>query len=496
MSIVDYNLSDMVGSEAVIVPPRDERSDDPICLYLGQMGEIPLLSRREEIEAAKRIERTRRRFRRCVLGTDYILRAASELLERVYAGKIRLDRVVEVSMADLRERRHIMGLLEPNLNTLRHLLRRNQADFRMATRKSLPIAKRREAWQRLAARRGRAVRLIEEAGLRTQRLPPLLEKLREISDRTSAIRPQLIETGGHEDPTGARELRRELRSLMKITLEGPRTLRRRLARIAKLQDEYEAAKRRLSAGNLRLVVSIAKHYRNRGLSFLDLIQEGNTGLMRGVDKFELARGCKFSTYATCWIRQAITRAIADHSRTIRVPVHMAKTMAKVRSVVRDLVRRNACEPTVEEIAASAGLSVDETQRVLRMSREPLSLDQAVSDQEDSYFSEFVADYRQEDPLYEMNQDLLKSRINDVLSALNYRERQIIRLRYGLTDGYAYTLEKVGKIFSVTRERVRQIEVKAIRKLQHPVRAGILRGFLDSTPVSDSSDGSRLRRLAE
>jgi len=279
----------------------------------------------------------------------------------------------------------------------------------------------------------------------------------------------------------AAEIRKELRYLMRATLESPSTLRRRIERTIAFQQEYDAAKRTLSAGNLRLVVSIAKRYRNRGLSFLDLIQEGNTGLMRAVDKFECARGYKFSTYATWWIRQAITRAIADQSRTIRVPVHMIETMSRVRTVSRDLLQQRGCEPSLEDTAHEAGLSVDEASCVLQMSRQPLSLDQPVGDHDDSYFGEFLQDYREDDPLYEMNQEMLKARIADVLAALNYREREIIRLRYGLADGYTYTLEEVGRSFSVTRERVRQIEAKAVRKLQHPVRSRKLSGFLDRPP---------------
>src|SRR5947199_3640648 len=269
---------------------------------------------------------------------------------------------------------------------------------------------------------------------------------------------------------------------MLITLEEPASLRKRVGIMKQRFAEYELAKRELSGGNLRLVVSIAKKYRNRGLSFLDLIQEGNTGLMRAVDKFEYARGYKFSTYATWWIRQAITRAIADQSRTIRVPVHMIDTMSKVRTVTRDLVQELGREPTPEETAKRAGLSLDDARCILKMSRQPLSLDQPVGDHEDSYFGEFLADHRDDDPLYDTHQQALKHRIDEAMQSLNYREREILRLRYGLTDGYAYTLEEVGKIFSVTRERVRQIETKAVRKLQQPYRARSLASFIEGVEI--------------
>ena len=470
---------DLDAHAGLTLTGSDCHIDDPVRIYLMQMGEIPLLSRGEEVDAAKRIERSRTRFRHNLLASDYVLQAAITLLEKIRDGRLRLDRTVEVSVTNLREKRHIMGLLDPNLRTLRHLLGENQADFRVAISKSRPKRRRREAWRRLVCRRNKAVRLIEEVGLRTQRLHPPLGELKEISRRMDGHLEELGQLRRQRRAADrVAEIRGELRYLMRITLESPSTLRQRVAKTAQLQQEYDAAKRDLSAGNLRLVVSIAKRYRNRGLSFLDLIQEGNTGLMRAVDKFEHARGYKFSTYATWWIRQAITRAIADQSRTIRVPVHMIETMSRVRSVTRDLVQENGCEPSVEETARAAGLSVDETSCVLQMSRQPLSLDQPVGDHDDSYFGEFLEDYREDDPLYEMNQDSLKSRIADVLAALNYREREIIRLRYGLADGYTYTLEEVGKIFSVTRERVRQIEAKAVRKLQHPVRSRKLSAFLD------------------
>ncbi|MBX7168187.1 MAG: sigma-70 family RNA polymerase sigma factor [Pirellulales bacterium] len=467
---------------------NDDRIDDPVRIYLMQMGEISLLNRHEEISAAKEIEKARRLFRNGMLASDYLLQGAVTLLKKMQRGELRLDRTVDVSVTDAAEKKQVMGLLGPNLRTIDHLLAQNVRDFRVAVSRSHKHRERRDAWRRLVLRRHKAVRLIEELGLRTERLQPIFERLQQISARMSNLLGQIQELAAiHGSPSQLADLRRELRYLMKTTLESPTTLKKRIDRTIGHQRRYDAAKRVLSAANLRLVVSIAKRYRNRGMSFLDLIQEGNTGLMRAVDKFEHARGFKFSTYATWWIRQAITRAIADQSRTIRVPVHMIETMSRVRNVTRELYQLYGREPSVEETATAAGLSIEEARCVLKMTRQPLSLDQPIGEHDDSFFGEFVEDESDVDPLHDLNQQSLKDRIADILEGLNYREREIIRLRYGLADGYAYTLEEVGKIFSVTRERVRQIEAKAVRKLQHPVRARILSGFVDGYDPSEHSE---------
>jgi RNA polymerase primary sigma factor len=456
-----------------------KRIDDPVRMYLTQMGEIPLLSRQQEIALAKKIEVTRKRFRRKVLECDYALSNVVDTLKRVHTNELPFDRTIKVSLTENLEKDKILQRMPHNLKTLERLLELNIEDFQLSVDESLTEEERKGFRRRLKIRRRKAVTLVEELSIRTQRVQPLMKKLEQISVRMCELEEQIEDLDGERSAREDRaNLEKELRDLMMMTLEDASSLQRRMEAVRERFTEYEQSKRDLSGGNLRLVVSIAKKYRNRGLSFLDLIQEGNTGLMRAVDKYEYRRGYKFSTYATWWIRQAITRAIADQARTIRIPVHMIETMSKLRNVSKKLLQALGREPTIEETAKEAGITVEETRRVMKISRHPISLDRPVGESEDSYFGDFIEDDGVESPVNAATHEMLKDKIENVLKTLTYREREIIKLRYGLGDGYTYTLEEVGRIFKVTRERVRQIEAKAVRKLQHPVRSRHLEGFLD------------------
>jgi len=371
-----------------------------------------------------------------------------------------------------------------NIPTIEHLLEQTKSQFHVLISKSQSKQAKQEAKIKFIRGRQKAITLVEEMSLRTRRILPLMKQLEEYSQRMNLLVQQLasLKGGRSKDARYRRaNLRRELRDLMLLTQETPSSLRKRCELCKKRFSEYDNIKRDLSSGNLRLVVSIAKKYRNRGMSFLDLIQEGNTGLMRAVDKYEYRRGFKFSTYATWWIRQAITRAIADQGRTIRIPVHMIDILSKLRNLQTQMLQELGRQPTMHEMSKRSNVDVDEVRRILDIGRHPVSLDKPVGDGADNSFGEFVQDAGQDNPVQNANNAILRKQIEGILKTLTYREREIIRLRYGLGDGYTYTLEEVGRIFKVTRERVRQIEAKAVRKLQNPVRSQQIEGFFAERP---------------
>ncbi len=467
--------------EAALAEQGSKRIDDPIRMYLTQMGTIPLLTREQEIRLAKKIETTRMFFRRMTLESDYAARQAIDILQQVHDGQLPFDRTMRISTAEDNAKEKVARRIPFNSGTVRRLLDLNEACWDRLQEPGCTESKRAALRAEMEDRRRRIGTLLEECCLRTGRIQPLMRKLQAVNKKMKDLQKRIEKADKHPDrydPEDVFVMREEREGLRNLVLEEPEEIAARVREIEKVFEEYEQAKRDLSGGNLRLVVSIAKKYRNRGLPFLDIIQEGNTGLMRAVDKYEYKRGYKFSTYATWWIRQAITRAIADHARTIRVPVHMIETMSKLRNIQKNLLQELGREPTTEEIAVRAKMPLEEVRRVMKISRHPISLDRPVGESEDSHFGDFIEDERQVSPDISASSELLRQRINDVLRTLTYREREILKLRYGIGDGYTYTLEEVGRIFKVTRERVRQVENKAIRKLQHPVRRQRLASFLD------------------
>jgi len=468
--------------EKQLVGTETRRIDDPIRMYLTQMGEIPLLTRDEEIALARKIELARMAFRRRMLESDYCASNCVEILQMVDDGELSFDRTMKISTSENLIRSVIKKRMPNNLRTTNVLLDMDRSMF-TKTLSEQDESKVKTMTKRVHRNKRKVATLLEELSLRTSRIQPMKSKLHGICNKMFQLE-HTIEVGITEDFTeeDIEVMVQELDGLQRLVTETPANLAKRLRNIERVFVQYEDAKRALSSANLRLVVSIAKKYRNRGLSFLDIIQEGNTGLMRAVDKYEYRRGYKFSTYATWWIRQAITRAIADHARTIRIPVHMIETMSRIRTASKNLLQKLGREPTIEEIAEEAKMTIEEARRVLKISKHPISLDRPIGESEDSYFGDFIEDDDVDSPMASAAQEMLKERIDVVLKTLSYREREIIKLRYGIGDGYTYTLEEVGRIFKVTRERVRQVEAKAIRKLQHPVRARKLEGFLDHKVV--------------
>ena len=465
-----------------------ERIDDPVRMYLTQMGEIPLLSREDELRLAQRIEITRKRYRTKVLETPLAVLDAVQILEDVHHGDLAFDRTLKADSAIDLSRANLIKRFPRQIEKLRRRIEENRSLFQRLLGSGVSARTRESVHRRIRRNRRDCVIMLEELNIQTKRIKPMMERLFDLNKRMQHLQQELKQLRSSRSNTvrlSAAE--KEMRSLTIDLTETPETLRERVREIRERFEDYERTKRKLSSGNLRLVVSIGKKYRNRGLSFLDLIQEGNTGLMKAVEKYEYRRGYKFSTYATWWIRQAITRAIADQARTIRIPVHMIETMTKLRNVSRKLAQKMGREPSMEEIAQGSRIPMEETKRVLKIAKHPISLDRPIGEGEDSFFGDFIEDAEAENPIMAATFEMLRDKIESVLQTLSFREREILKLRYGIGTGYTYTLEEVGKIFKVTRERVRQIEAKAIKKLQHPIRSRKLEGFIEGIKLDNGED---------
>lgn len=454
--------------------------DDMVHAYLAQIGNIPLLSFEQEQTIAQSIDTHRHRMFTLILHTPVAQNHAVAMLGTIEEGSLSFSRHIDENRA-LAPRQHYRSFLRRHLTTIAGLRQRNSGDFGTILEQNTPSRERRAAVRRLSGGHAHVAALLLETGLHFQDLLPLIPVIEDVRTRVDAL-TQSMQTQRHSRTKEARarlqQDRLERAELLRSVEETPEGLQQLTTTIQAEHSLYLAAKQELAAGNLRLVISIAKHYQNRGLSLQDLIEEGNTGLMRATDKFDRRRGNKFSTYATWWIRQAITRAIADHSRTIRVPVHMQAAMSRVRRIHRDLLQTLEREPSQEEIATAAEISVDEVISLQKLSQQAMSIDQPASERDDASFDSIIADSRAEDPVQSSNDAGRQSAVAEALRSLHYREREIIRLRFGLGDDHPLTLKEIGEIFGITRERVRQIQSKAIAKLQKPATLKALESFLD------------------
>jgi RNA polymerase primary sigma factor len=450
--------------------------DDALGLYLRQMGAIPLLNREQELTLARRLERLRQRFRHAAFCSWEILGRVVETFDRIKAGTLAVDPNIDVVGSLGLTRENILARLPYHVRTLRRIIADANGDFRVFLRSATVSSRRR--WRRSLRRRLRkATRLAQELSPRTELMEQWTEQLRQRVEEMNE-HARRIEAGGRSAAQRQERTKRikQLRDLMLHMRSTTEDLTKLMEIIERRWHAYQQARRELAEGNLRLVVSIAKRYRGRGLSFGDLIQEGNRGLMRAVDKYEHRLGFKFGTYATWWIRQGITRALADHGRTVRVPCHQVSMLAAIERVRGELSIQHGREPTIEEIAASLGLTPEDARSLRLVARHPLSLHEPLGDDGERSLEDFLGDAETTNPSQTVDRHLLRERISEVLRSLTPREREVIELRFGLRDGQPRTLDEVARCYGITRERIRQIEARGLLKLRQPVRSQRLEGF--------------------